>query len=436
MAYWEMVWQLYADQFGPGIANFLETYEVLVFGSVSDYIAVAFFNGSRSVSWFTFATSWIARPFGGLLFGGLADHSGRRVALLTSFYMAFAATLSLGLAPTVPYLGPSWIVLCRVLQGIGQAGLLGSSGVLLSESAPRPVLGQTGGVIQVSGVFGFMSATGVTAVYNALLTPTQMQNWGWRLAFLTAALPGALALYWVQQTSESPEFEHAQKDDSGQAALSHGIQGAIATHAAQWPAAVLAFAGSLWSHCAVGMIVYLPAWLATKCHATTLQAFSLSLGGQCLTLLLVLPTGWLADTFGLAKTNIALHAFAMASAVPMFASLLHGFHSDAVLFVAACGVPAVWLALKSLTFPWLCELFPFGVRGSLFALSYNLSAVAGGLTPFICTQFSSITLFPAYYTAAVSGVSLTAFVICLVLHEAHKEDPRRLQVVHLRADPY
>ena len=206
-----------------------------------------------------------------------------------------AATLSLGLAPTVPYLGPSWIVLCCVLQGIGQAGLLGSSGVLLSESAPRPILGQTGGVIQVTGVFGLMSTTGIAAVYNALLTPTQMQNSRGRLTFLTAALPGALALYWVQETSESPEFEHAQKDDPGQATLSHGIQGAIATHVAHWPATVLAFAGSLWGHCGLGMIIYLPAWLATKCHATTLRAFSLSLGGRCLSLLLMLPTCWLAD---------------------------------------------------------------------------------------------------------------------------------------------
>ena len=153
-------------------------------------------------------------------------------------------------------------------------------------------------------------------------------------------------------------------------------------------------------------------------------------------MVLLLPTCWVGDRWGLAKANIGVHIFAMASAVPMYASLVHSPNSIAVLFLAASVAPGIWMAGKTLQYSWMCELFPAEIRGSRFSLNYNLSAALGASTPFICSTFRSIPLFPGYYAAAVSGVSLAAFVVCLLLHQAHEANPRRLQVVHMRADPH
>ena len=256
-----MVTDFWVDQLPPSLANFLESYEVVVYAYTSDYIAVAFFQGSQSASWLAFAVSFVGRPVGGLLFGCLSDRQGRRTSMLTSLYLTYGATLGLGLAPRVPYLGPAWIVLCRFLQGIGLAGQVGSVGVLLPESAPRPILAQAGGPIVTSGWFGFVSALGVTMFFTTTLSPAQMQSGGWRLPFLTIVLPGALLLSIAHQATESPEFEHAHRPDSGEAAL---------CPSARLPAAVLANAGALFGPSSLYLtFVCLQDWLMMHCKKTT-----------------------------------------------------------------------------------------------------------------------------------------------------------------------
>ena len=431
-AYWEMVLQFWVDQLPPGMGSFLEGYEVVVYGYVSEYIAVAIFNGSQSVSWLAFALSFLARPFGGLLFGRLADLSGRRTAMLTALYMGLGATVGIGLAPRVPYLGPSWVVLCRLLQGLALAGQMASLGVLLCESAPRPALAHAGAIIESTGLIGFMSAVGISISCTTLLSPAQLQNWGWRVPFLITAAPGALIVYFAQGTSESPDFELAHRDEP-----SESLQETPKPQAGRWTTAVLAQTGVLFGHTALFLTsVSLPVWLVAHCNLPKQRALAATLGAQCLGIMLMVPACWLADTVGLAKANIGLHVFAMVSAVPMYASLAHYCNSSAVLVLAGSVVPGVCLTVKALQYSFLCEFFPFETRGTSFSLNYNTSVMIGGLTPWICGRFGSTTLFPAYYMAAVSGVSLTAVIICLMLHEAHKEDPRRLQVVHLRPDPY
>ena len=431
-AYWETVLHFWADQLPPAMGTFLEGYEVVIYGYMSEYIAVAFFNGSQALSWLAFALSFVARPFGGLLFGRLTDHSGRRTAMLTSLYLSLGATVGGGLAPNVPYLGPLWVLLCRVLQGAGLAGQMGAVAVLLCESAPRPALAHAGAIIEATGALGFVSAVAVSISCTTLLSPAQMQSWGWRLPFLITAAPGAFIVYVAHWTSESPDFELAHRDPPGES-----LPEAPAPWSARWTRAVLSQTGALFGHTTLYLTsVYLPVWLVAHCHLTKLRALTVTLGAQGLGVLLMVPSCWLADTFGLAKANVGLHVFAMASAVPMYAALARHCHSGAVLVLAGAVVPAVCGTIKALQYSWMCEFFPFETRGAGFSLNFSTSVVNGGLTPLICGWFGSVTLFPAYYMAAVSGVSLTAFVISLMLHEAHKEDPRRLQVVHLRAEPY
>ena len=76
------------------------------------------------------------------------------------------------------------------------------------------------------------------------------------------------------------------------------------------------------------------------------------------------------------------------------------------------------------------------MRGAGFSLYYQLAEIPGGLSPFICSQYQATPLFPAYFLMVVYSISIAGLVTCLKLHEAHKADPDRMQIVHIRAAPY
>ena len=76
----------------------------------------------------TFAVSFIARPFGSLLFGHFGDKLGRKKTLVVALMMMGIATFTVGLLPGYEQLGTLAVVLlcvCRACQGVGLAGLAG-----------------------------------------------------------------------------------------------------------------------------------------------------------------------------------------------------------------------------------------------------------------------------------------------------------------------
>ena len=422
LGYGAMLWQFWVDQFPPTLANVLEWYEFSAYAFVEDCIAVAF-NQSHAAAWTAFAVTFVSRPFGGLAFGLVADTFGRRSALLASVYLMFGATVGQGLAPTIAYLGPLWMLLCRLLQGLASAGEVGALAVMLAESAPPPILAQTGSLIMASGRLGFMSALSVSTVLHMALSRQQMMRWGWRVPFLLAAVPGLLVIRCVHEMHESPEFEQAH---------TFSEETPKATVLDHWRTGLLAVAGSI-GGCSVAYVwgVWLQQWLVGL-GTSRVQALWVVLAGTTVSFVAQFLTPLLGDMYGVARSGIGLSLFGVIAAVPSTAWLYHSPQSSLAVGVAGIAVPGLMQGATALMYPWCCELFPLEVRGAAVSLYFNLGAMAGGLSPLICHQFNYVPLFPGYYVALVSGVSLVAVGLSLVLHEAHKEDATRLQVVHIR----
>ena len=130
------------------IGNLVEWYDFYAYAAFALYFAAAFFPGSDPVvqqlnAAVLFAFGFIVRPIGGWLFGHLADHYGRRMALMLSVaahVLRLAddcgdADLRLDrhLAPVI-LLG-----LARMMQGLSLGGEYGTSATYLSEVAdPTP----------------------------------------------------------------------------------------------------------------------------------------------------------------------------------------------------------------------------------------------------------------------------------------------------------
>ncbi len=81
------------------------------------------------------------RPIGGWLFGHLADHFGRRMALMTSVAIMCFGSLMIAVTPTYASIGimaPVILSIARIVQGLSLGGEYGTSATYLSEVAdPR-----------------------------------------------------------------------------------------------------------------------------------------------------------------------------------------------------------------------------------------------------------------------------------------------------------
>ena len=439
--YCGMLWQFYSEQVPPALANVLEWYEFVSYAYVEDWIAVAIFQKSNAAAWLTFGVAFVSRPFGGLVIGWCADRFGRRAALLTSTYLMFGATVGQGLTPAVGYVGPACMLLCRCLQGLSAGGQSGSLTVLLIESAPKPILAQTAALNDFTAQTGAAAAIALSVVLNRMLSAQQMLQWGWRVPFLLTMVPGALIIYAAHWTRESQEFEaaraHSDDGDDGGGGICCVPEDAKATITDHWPNGLMCFLASAAGNSAIYLCsAYLKQWFTQYCHMSGTQASGLMFAAGLVTIFVTPALAAIADTYGLAKCNIGLASTSLVVALPMYVSLYACPGSPVVLAIAGVLIPGFVVGYPALTYPWGAELFPVESRGASFSVYYNMGAAVGGLGPFICSCFGSTPLFPAYYTMVLGSVQVLVFVSTLRLNEAHKADPSRLRVAHIRPDPY
>src|SRR5471032_238854 len=120
--------------------NAMEWYDFFVYGTAAALVFGKLFfpPGSDPLvgtlgAFAAFAIGFIARPFGGILFGHIGDRFGRKLSLVWTLSIMGAATFAIGLLPTYAHVGiwaPVALVTLRVLQGVASGGEWGG-GVLM-----------------------------------------------------------------------------------------------------------------------------------------------------------------------------------------------------------------------------------------------------------------------------------------------------------------
>ena len=106
----------------------------------------------------TFAVSFLARPFGSLLFGHFGDKLGRKKTLVAALMMMGIATFVVGLLPGYDVLGPASVVLlcaCRAFQGVGLAGEWSGAALVATENAPKSKRALYGSFPNLGAPIGF-----------------------------------------------------------------------------------------------------------------------------------------------------------------------------------------------------------------------------------------------------------------------------------------
>src|SRR6266705_525115 len=106
------------------IGNLVEWYDFYTYAAFALYFAGSFVPGTDPVvqqlnAALLFAIGFIVRPIGGWLFGHMADHYGRRRALMTSVLLMCFGSLLIAVTPTYAAIGiaaPIVLGFARIVQ--------------------------------------------------------------------------------------------------------------------------------------------------------------------------------------------------------------------------------------------------------------------------------------------------------------------------------
>ncbi|WP_394276000.1 MFS transporter, partial [Luteococcus sp.] len=205
--------------FSSFMGSAIEMYDFLLYALATSLVFdKVFFNnlspGMATVAGFaTFAVGYLARPFGGWLFGQFGDTLGRKKMLVVTMMLMGLASVGIGLLPDQNSIGiaaPVLLLILRVLQGIGLGGEIGGAVLVAVEHAPGTRRGFAASFANLGGPAGSFLAAFAMGLASRSLSPEAFLSWGWRIPFLFSVLLLVVGMVVRVQVAETPLFQDLQ----------------------------------------------------------------------------------------------------------------------------------------------------------------------------------------------------------------------------------
>lgn len=342
----------------------------------------------------------VASGAGGLLFGALADRSGRRFALLASLATYGAGACACACAPTA-----AWMSASATLLGLGVGGQWAAGQTLLGETVPPQLRGRLGALAQTGAPLGL----GLATVMATQVAPAI----GWRPVFALAALPALLLPLLARGVPESDVWR-AWKQDRGPreraglaALLEPGVRGPFA----------LAFVLTLLNMANYWFLVsWLPEFLGRSWHLRIQTSGLWTLVVVCGSLAGYVGFGFASDRFG---RRVSFTAFCLVMAAAMATltlaqDLLRDRPALLLAFLFAAGVgTGTWSNFG----PFFAELFPTRVRNTASGICMNASRGLTAMSPILIVAVGGYDLARGVALAALFALGAAAWV--WLLPETH-----------------
>jgi MHS family alpha-ketoglutarate permease-like MFS transporter len=400
--------------FVGSIGNLVEWYDFYAYAAFALYFAGSFFPGTDPVvqqlnAAILFALGFIVRPIGGWLFGHLADHYGRRRALMMSVLLMCFGSLMIAVTPTYASIGvaaPVLLGLARAIQGLSLGGEYGTSATYLSEVADEKHRGFYSSFQYVTLIGGQLCAIVVLLLLQQLfLTPAQLRAWGWRIPFFVGALLALTALLMRRNLHETEEFQAAR----GVARRESSIKALL-----RYPREVLVVVGLTMGGTTAfyTYTTYMQKFLKLSVGLDDNQTTLVTAGSLVFALCLQPIYGALSDRIGRKPLLVWFGVMGTVATIPLL-QLLQSTRSAGTAFLL---ISAAWLIVAgytSINAVVKAELFPTKVRATGVGLPYAITvSIFGGTAESIALWFKSIghESWFSYYLTAVIATSLLVYV--------------------------
>ncbi len=403
------------------VGTTMEWYDFGVYGFFAATIGHQFFPAKDEISsiiaaFGAFAAGFLARPFGAILFGQLADRKGREFALVASVMLMAVPTFLISILPTHETIGPMagvLLVLCRILQGLSVGGEHTTSIVYLVEHAPNHHKSLAGSFAPFGASAGILLGSAVGTLLTTILSQEQLESWGWRLPQAVGLLLAGIGL-WIRRQS-----------------LSHGTpepKAEVSPLKEVWNLHKAKIFRVLFLNVmpAIGfytVFVYLVTYLQEVDQVKAGHALGINTVSMLCLLVMIPVYGWLADRIGPIKLMWASGVGILFFSYPLFSLMQH--HDEWVDLASELCFVLFLTPYMAASPAALCAMLPHRVRCTVLSIGFNLAmGLLGGTTPLIVEYLRKSThqdLIPAYYLIGAAMVTLIGLFFYKEDPGAHKE---------------
>jgi MFS family permease len=177
----------------------LEYYDFVTYIMLASVLSEVFFSRLNSHYAFIstlaiFASAYLVRPLGGILFAHFADRYGRKRSFSYSILLMAVATLLIGCLPSYQAAGvisPLLLIVLRLLQGLSQGAEIPGAITFLCEHADENKRGRNMGLLMSGVTIGAILSTYINMRLSICYSTGQIIQYAWRYPFI---LGGVLAL--------------------------------------------------------------------------------------------------------------------------------------------------------------------------------------------------------------------------------------------------
>jgi len=202
------------DILGGSAGNLVEWYDWYAYSVLTIYFAPVFFPKEDATAQLLsaaaiFAVGFLMRPIGAWMMGIYSDRHGRKSGLTLSVALMAGGSLMIAAAPTYStagWIAPTVLVLARMLQGLSVGGEYGASATYLSEKAMRSRRAFWASFQYITLIGGQLLALAVVVLLQTIMPDSEIQEWGWRVAFGIGAIL-AFGVYFLRaRLTETESF--------------------------------------------------------------------------------------------------------------------------------------------------------------------------------------------------------------------------------------
>ncbi len=389
--------------------NILEAYDFCLYGLLAPVFAKVFFpesfEHSLLATFLIFSMAYIARPFGSVVWGLVADRYGRKCVLLGTISLMAICAVGMAIMPSHSYAGGLicvLVVILRILQGIAFGGEFPTVIVTLYELAPEDKKGFYGSFADGVAIVGYLTGIIILIILKTVLTEPQLHQWGWRLMFGLSVI-FIFAVGWIRK-SLSETIPIKQRTFSLAEIVRENTQnigdiGKIFLY--MFAPSCLFF----------NFVFYIHAVIGANNNLSDIQISTIHMLIVILFIALLPTIGFFSDKVNRSKLLKYSYIALIVFAIPLYQSL---FSINTMTVITAYIIFAIFTAISVSTFvAVIVRQAPENSRVTSIGIGHSIAVIFGSFAPSInqfLTNFIDTSMAPALYIILCALISVITLV--------------------------